>query len=142
MTKKYKFPNGFLWGAGTAAHQVEGGNVNNWSEWEKRNAKRLAKEALSMKKVSWHAADKKQKEKDLEMFESKNYISGRACEHYHRFEEDFALAKSLNHNAYRFSIEWSRIEPKEGKIDEGEIKHYRQVLLALKERGIEPCVGI
>ncbi len=140
MAKTYKFPKGFLWGAGTAAHQVEGGNVNNWSEWETRNAKRLAKEALSMKKVSWHAADKKQEEKDAEMFESKNYISGRACEHYQRFEEDFDIAKSLNHNAYRFSIEWSRIEPKEGKIDEKEIEHYRQVLLALKKRGIEPFV--
>ena len=140
MIKKYKFPEGFLWGAGTAAHQVEGGNVNNWSEWEKRNAKRLAKEGLSMKKVNWHAADKKQEEKDSEMFESKNYISGRACEHYQCFEEDFALAKLLNHNAYRFSIEWSRIEPKEEKIDEKEIEHYRQVLLALKKRGIEPFV--
>ena len=132
MSKKtLKFPDGFLWGAATSAHQVEGGNVNDWSEWEKKNAKRLAKKARKYYQ-SW------QQEKFPEMSQPKNYISGRACDHYHRFKEDFALAKSLNHNAHRFSIEWSRIEPKEGKIDQKEIEHYRQVLLALREQGLEP----
>jgi len=129
--KTLKFPDGFLWGAATSAHQVEGGNVNDWSEWEKKNAKRLAKKARKYYQ-SW------QQEKFPEMSQPKNYISGRACDHYHRFKEDFALAKSLNHNAHRFSIEWSRIEPKEGKIDQKEIEHYRQVLLALREQGLEP----
>jgi len=46
MEKKIlKFPEGFLWGAATSAHQVEGGNTNDWSEWEKKNAKRLSREA-------------------------------------------------------------------------------------------------
>jgi len=71
-----------------------------------------------------------------------NYISGQACDHYNLYEQDFDIAKSLNHNAHRFSIEWSRIEPQEGKINQKEIEHYRQVLIALKERGLEPFVTL
>lgn len=68
--------------------------------------------------------------------------AGRACDHYNRFEEDFDIAKSLGHNAHRFSIEWARIEPEEGKFDEEEIEHYREVLQALKERGITPFITL
>lgn len=130
-----KFPKGFLWGAATSAHQVEGSNANDWSKWEKGNAEDLVKQAEGR----WQ---RWQQRKFPEMFQPRNYISGRACDHYHRFKEDFDIAKSLNHNAHRFSIEWSRIEPKEGKIDEKEIEHYRQVLLALKERQIEPFLTL
>lgn len=134
-TKKLKFLENFLWGAATSAHQVEGGTNNDWTQWEKNSAERLAKEA-SGKWQKW------QQEKFPEMFQAENYISGRACDHYHRFEEDFDLAKSLGHNAHRFSIEWSRIEPEEGKFDEKEIEHYRQVLQALRARGMEPFVTL
>ncbi len=105
-----RFPDNFYWGSATSSHQVEGGNFNDWSEWEK----------------------------------SKPEIanSGRACDHYNRFREDFDMAKSLNHKAHRFSIEWSRLEPKEGKLNRREIEHYRQVLLSLKERGLEPFVTL
>jgi beta-glucosidase len=130
-----KFPHGFFWGAATAAHQVEGGNVNDWSEWEKANAERLARDA----KTKWQPW---QQEKFPEMFDPQNYISGRACDHYNRYEEDFDIAKSLGHNAHRFSIEWSRVEPQEGKFNEAEIEHYRQVILALRQRGLEPFVTI
>ena len=130
-----KFPKNFYWGAAASAHQVEGGNVNDWSEWEKENAKQLTKKARSY----WQEW---QQEKFPEMFESKNYISGQACDHYHLYEKDFDIAKSLGHNTHRFSIEWSRIEPKEGRIDQKEIEHYRQVLLALKKRGLEPFVTL
>jgi beta-glucosidase len=133
--KILKFPDGFLWGAATSAHQVEGGTKNDWTEWEVKNAKRLAKEA----KTKW---EKWQQEKFPEMFEPKNYISGRACDHYNRYEEDFDIAQSLGHNAHRFSIEWSRIEPQEGKFDEKEINHYRKVLKAIRARGIEPFVTL
>ncbi|MBI2640076.1 MAG: glycoside hydrolase family 1 protein [Candidatus Sungbacteria bacterium] len=71
-----------------------------------------------------------------------NYISGKACDHYNRFREDFDIARSLGHNAHRFSIEWSRIEPEEGKFDEREIGHYRDVVRALRGRGIEPFVTL
>jgi beta-glucosidase len=76
------------------------------------------------------------------MFNPQNYISGKACDHYNRFEQDFDLAKEGGHNAHRFSIEWSRIEPEEGKFDENEIEHYRNVLIALRQRGIEPFVTL
>lgn len=133
MKEELKFPEGFLWGASTSAHQVEGGTKNQWTEWEKENAKRLAEEA----KTYWQPW---QQERFPEMFESRNYVSGSACDHYNRYAEDFDIAKNLNNNAHRFGIEWSRIEPEEGKFDEKEVEHYRQVIHALKERGMEPFV--
>ena len=133
--KILKFPAGFLWGAATAAHQVEGGMNNNWTEWEKKNAERLAKNA-GKKWQQW------QQEKFPEMFQKENYISGKCCDHYNLYEKDFDLAKEGGHNAHRFSIEWSRVEPEEGRFDEKEIEHYRNVLKALQERGIEPFVTL
>ncbi len=128
-----KFPAGFLWGAATSAHQVEGGTKNNWSEWEKNNAQRIANGAGK----KW---EKWQQEKFPEMFNSENYISGQACDQYNRYKEDFDLVKLGGHNAHRFSIEWSRIEPEEGKFDEKEIEHYQKVVSALRERKIEPFI--
>lgn len=74
--------------------------------------------------------------------EGKVPVCGRACDHYHRYESDFDIAKSLGHNAHRFSIEWARIEPEEGKFNESEVEHYRTVLTALRERGMEPFITI
>lgn len=68
--------------------------------------------------------------------------AGRACDHYNRYEEDFDIAKSLGQNAHRFSIEWARIEPEEGRFDERAIEHYRSVLRALHDRGLEPFVTL
>ena len=119
---RFEFPKKFLWGAATSAHQVEGGNHNDWTEWEK-SPKRIA--------------DLKRRGLDPE-----EYISGKAADHYHRFREDFDIARSLGHNAHRFSIEWSRVEPEEGKFNEKEIEHYREVIKALRERGMEPFVTL
>ncbi len=69
-------------------------------------------------------------------------VCGLACDHYHHFEADFDLAKELGHNAHRLSIEWSRIEPEEGRFDDAAILHYRRVLTALRERGLEPFVTL
>jgi beta-glucosidase len=69
-------------------------------------------------------------------------VCGRACDHYNRFEADFDLAVELGHTAHRFSIEWARIEPEEGKFDMEEIEHYRKVISALKERNIEPILTL
>ena len=108
---EFRFPEGFLWGAATSAHQVEGGCDNNdWWAWEE--AGRVAQR------------------------------SGAACDHYHRFREDFDLARALRHNAHRLSLEWSRIEPEEGKFSHQALGHYREVLQALVERGIEPVVTL
>ncbi len=130
-----KFPKNFYWGAASSAHQVEGGNFNDWTEWEKKNAVQLAKKAGSYYQ-EW------QQKKFPEMLEPQNYISGRACDHYHQFERDFEIAKDLNQNAHRFSIDWSRIEPEEGKFNQKEIEHYRQVLSVLKKRNLEPFVTL
>lgn len=68
--------------------------------------------------------------------------SGRACDHYNRFAEDFALAKSLGHNAHRFSLEWSRFEPRPGEWDQSAFDHYRQVLRVLRDLGLTPMVTL
>lgn len=107
-----EFPKKFLWGAATSAHQVEGNNHNDWTEWEKLG--RVAR----------------------------GEQSGRTSGHAERFREDFAMAKSLGHNAHRLSFEWSRIEPRPGYIDPAAIRHYRQVLEELRQLDIEPVVTL
>ena len=68
--------------------------------------------------------------------------SGAACEQYQRYAEDFDLAASLGHRAHRFSIEWSRIEPAEGRWDDAAMAHYADVLRALRQRRLEPVVTL
>lgn len=68
--------------------------------------------------------------------------SGRAADHYNRFREDFALAKQLGHTAHRFSIEWSRLEPKRGHWNMREIAHYREVLEELRRLGMKSFVTL
>ena len=70
------------------------------------------------------------------------HASGEACRHFERFERDFDLARSLGHTAHRFSLEWSRIEPEDGRLDGAAIEHYRRVIAALGERGLEPIVTL
>jgi len=69
-------------------------------------------------------------------------VCGDACDHFNRYEADFDIAKSLAHTAHRFSVEWARIEPEEGKFDGEAIRHYRAVLEALKARGITPYITL
>ena len=107
----FTFPQGFLWGAATSAHQVEGDNTNNdWWAWEQAGKVKAS--------------------------------SGLACDHYRRFPEDFDLATSLGHNAHRFSLEWSRIEPAPGRFDDEALDHYREVVRALRQRRLEPVVTL
>ena len=137
MNKKtLHFPVNFFWGSATASHQVEGGNHNDWSEWEKEKARAQSKKGGS----AYHKPDDSELQKQAK--DPGNYISGKACDHYNRYEEDFDIVKSLNQNAHRFSIEWSRVEPEEGKFDAKEIEHYRKVIKALRKRGIEPFVTL
>lgn len=121
MNKILKFPEGFLWGSATSAYQVEGGIENDWWVWGHRNRKNPV--AVLTKKISIPKA-------------------GRACDHYNRYEEDFDLLKSLNQNTYRFSIEWSRIEPEEGKFNLKELEHYKEMIRALRVRNIVPFVTL
>lgn len=122
MQKFLKFPEGFWWGAATSSHQVEGNTRNNWSEWEQ-----------SSRRIGQLKGEGK---------DPKDFISGRGCDQYHLYEKDFDIARELGHSMHRLSIEWSRIEPEEGKFDEKEIDHYRKVIDAMRERGIEPVVTL
>jgi beta-glucosidase len=65
-----------------------------------------------------------------------------SSDHYNRYKEDFDIAQSLSHNAHRFSLEWARIEPEEGRFDQEAISHYRDVLMELNKRGLKPFVTI
>lgn len=68
--------------------------------------------------------------------------SAKACDHWNRFREDFALAKTLHHNAHRFSLEWSRIEPEEGKFSDEAFAHYAEVIQSLKSNNLEPIITL
>ncbi|MFH2203203.1 MAG: family 1 glycosylhydrolase [Elusimicrobiota bacterium] len=103
-----KFPTGFIWGASTAAYQIEGGNEHSalW-DWERRKG--------------WER-------------------SGAAAGSWERWRDDVACLKRLNLKAYRFSVEWSRIEPRPGEFDERALARYREMVRALKDEGIRPIV--
>ena len=120
--KKLSFPQGFFWGAATSSYQIEGGLVNDWSQWEKSQG-RLAQ----LKKKGLNPA---------------NFQSGAAADSWNRLEEDIECLKKINANAYRFSIEWSRVEPEEGRFDEAVIARYANFIGRLKEEGIEPFVTL
>jgi len=105
--------NPFLWGAATAAHQVEGNNTNSDYWVMEQIPGGLFKEP-----------------------------SGDACDHYHRYREDIKLLADLGLNSYRFSIEWARIEPEEGVFSAEEIAHYRDMLLVCHEYGLTPIVTL
>jgi len=95
------FPAHFLWGAATAAHQVEGNNINSDNWLLERVPNTMYKEP-----------------------------SGDACDHYHLYEQDINQLADLGFNAYRFSIEWARIEPEKGFFSRAELEHYRRMLEA------------
>ncbi len=108
-----KFAHDFMVGAATAAHQVEGNNTGS-DFW--------AQEHMT------HTTFVEP--------------SGIACDHYNRYKEDIKLLASAGCNAYRFSIEWARIEPVEGQFDKKELQHYRNVISCCRENGIEPIVTL
>lgn len=131
------FPKHFLWGASTAAHQVEGGLHNQWTVWELENARSLAAQA------EYHIGDFPSWDRvKHEAQNPHNYVSGLATDHVHRYKEDFDLLGRMNMNAYRFSIEWSRIEPEEGAWNAEAIAYYKDYLKELKRRDIEPIVTL
>ena len=105
------FPEGISWGVATAAHQVEGGNTNNdWWAWE-------------------HTPDSPCIEP-----------SGDACDQWNRYRSDIELLSSLGFDNYRFSLEWSRIEPAEGEFSKAALDHYRLLCATCLEHGVDPVV--
>jgi beta-glucosidase len=118
-TNAIHFPAGFLWGVATSAHQVEGGcDNNNWSEWESA------------------------RDENGEPRIKNGQKAGVACDHWNRYKEDITLMQELGVKAYRFSVEWSKIEPHEGHFDLAAIRHYRDVCDALLAAGIKPVVTL
>lgn len=108
-----RLPEGFLLGAVTAAHQVEGNNIYSdaWAQEQMKYSSNL--------------------EPSLD-----------AVDHYNRYAEDIRLLADAGMNTYRFSVEWARIEPQEGQFNEKEIKHYRDVIRCCKKNGIKPFVAM
>ncbi len=131
-----KFPENFYFGAATSSHQVEGNTVNDWSEWEKKNAVRLAAEAVKYNNIPYWGTI------EFDATEPENYLSGIAADHYNRYAEDFDIAKKIGLNSYRFSIEWSRIEPQRGIWNDGELQHYKNMVTSMKRKGLEPFVTL
>ncbi len=108
-----KFPPGFLWGAATSAHQTEGNNVGS-DLWAVEN-----RPGSPMPERS-----------------------GDACDSLHRWPEDLDLVAELGLNAYRFSIEWARIEPARGHFSAAMLAHYRRIIAGCLERSITPVVTL
>jgi beta-glucosidase len=112
--KDLEFPGDFIWGSATSSHQVEGNNKNNnWWVWEQKSGNTID-----------------------------GSISGKACDQYNQYKEDIQLIKKLGHQCYRFSLEWSRIEPEKGKFDSKEIRHYRDLINELIDNNIIPMVTL
>ncbi|RZM07981.1 MAG: glycoside hydrolase family 1 protein, partial [Sphingomonas sp.] len=101
----------FLWGAATAGHQVEGNNVNA-DIW-----------LLEQMKPTLFTEP-----------------SGDACDSLHRWDQDVAIVKALGLNAYRFSVEWSRIEPAEGQFSQAYLDHYARIVASCRAAGLAPVV--
>ena len=131
------FPKHFFWGGSTAAHQVEGNNHNQWTVWELAHAKEYAQTAHRRltNLPNWDEIKDQAEEPD-------NYISGKGIDHYRRYKEDFELAKKLNFNAFRFTIEWSRLEPEQGKWDPAAFDHYKKYIAELRRQKLEPFLTL
>jgi len=105
------FPEGFSWGTATAGHQVDGGTWNNdWWAWEHDPSSPCVEP------------------------------SGDAIDHWNHWPQDLSLLAELGFGAYRFSLEWSRIEPEEGEFSAAALDHYRAMCVRCRELGLSPVV--
>lgn len=133
-----RFPDKFLWGVSTSAHQVEGGTNNQWDRWEIANAARLqllAEKRFARSVPNWQDIS-------AEAASAENYIAADADDFWRLYAKDFDIAQSLGLSTFRFSLEWSRIEPEEGVFDEKAIRHYQTMINELRKRGMEPFVTL
>ncbi len=113
MTSR-RFPSDFFLGSATAAHQVEGNTDNDWTRWEREHPERIADRSTS----------------------------GLACDHYQRYRDDLTQLAALGQNAYRYSVEWSRVEPEPGRFDAAALRHYADVARTCERLGMEPVVTL
>lgn len=112
-----QFPKDFLWGAATAAPQIEGG-------WDEDGRTPSIWDIAPAGKIK------------------NNDTCHDACDHYHHWKEDVALMKEIGLKSYRFSLSWSRIQPGKGKVNPKGIQFYRDLIDELRKAGIEPLVTI
>ena len=114
------FPAGFLWGSSTAGHQIEGDNIHSqvWFDEQQED---------------FFKNDPERKVRA---------VSGKACDHYRLYREDVDMLAELGHQAYRMSIEWSRIEPAEGEWNTEAVEHYLDLLRRLNQVGIQTFVTL
>jgi beta-glucosidase len=127
-------PKTFLWGVSTSSYQVEGGITNN--DWDFfTRSQQINKRISNISKPSIFY--KGSTHVDLQP-------AGDAAKFWRTryYERDFDLARSLGLNAFRISIEWARIEPKKDQWDQVAIDHYREMLLAMRERNLVPVVSL
>jgi beta-glucosidase len=113
MSSERKFPADFTFGVATAAYQVEGHIENDWSDWERAG-----------------------KCKDP------NVRCGRGVDHWNRFDEDVQLTRDVGATAFRVSIEWARVEPERGQVDEAVLAEYRARLQRMQAAGVRPVVTL
>lgn len=109
----FDLPPGLLLGCATAATQIEGGDPNvNWYAWSLAGRVGRGESSLT------------------------------GADHWNRMEDDVALLGELHQQCYRFSLEWSRLEPREGQWSAEGLAHYRRELTLLADRGIVPLVTL
>jgi beta-glucosidase len=111
QSSRRAFPAGFHWGVATSGHPTEGGNANSDTWFAEQVSPTVFREP-----------------------------SGPACDSYRRWPEDLALVAGLGLNAYRFSVEWARIEPAPGVFDHAGLAHYGAIMDACLAHGLAPVV--
>ncbi|MDO8509836.1 MAG: family 1 glycosylhydrolase, partial [bacterium] len=122
QTNQFNFPENFFWGCSTSAHQIEGGLTNDWTEWEK--------------------SEPRFKELTDQKLNPLNFISDLAANSFVENNADIACLKAMDQNAYRFSVDWSRIEPQEGIYDITALDFYLNFIKKLRAHKIEPFVTL
>jgi beta-glucosidase len=105
------FPDGFLWGVATSGHQTEGHNTASDTWFAEHVTPTVFREP-----------------------------SGPACDSYHRWREDLDLVAGMGLSAYRFSVEWARVEPSPGVFDDDALAHYGAIIGRCRELGLAPVV--
>ena len=113
------FPQGFLWGSATAGHQIEGDNIHSQAWHNEQQPDFIPADPAACREPS-----------------------GKACDHYRLFREDVQLLASLGHRGYRMSIEWSRIEPEQGRYNQEALTHYLELLELLQSNAIQVFVTL
>ena len=116
--KELTFPKEFKWGTATASHQVEGNSINNWSKFERE--------------VNSNGDPRI----------SGNQRSGDACDHWNRYPEDILLIKNLGVSHYRFSIEWSKVQPSQDTFDNDAISHYHAMIDTIIDHDLIPVLTL